>query len=1362
MRIIRLVVLFLAFLLIHTGGYAKPISSEQVPDELKPWQAWVLYGEDSLPCPFIYNDIKQRRCAWPTELVLQLEAGTGTFSQQWHVYADSLLTLPGDKKHWPQDVKIDDNDAIVISNKGRPAIWVSAGEHSISGQFQWSQVPESLLVPADTGLIRLVVNNKAISVPDVDVNGKLWLRERDTGKQDKEGDHIEIQVFRHVNDLIPQQLTARLVLNVSGSQREVVVGKALLEGFIPLNLKSRLPAMLEPDGRLRLQVRPGKWTIDLVSRAAAEVTQLTPDKNPPPWPQDEIWSFQSQNSLRLVEVEGVPTVDPRQTSLPAEWRKFPAYRLNPAATMSFKQIRRGDPEPAPDQLSLNRELWLDHQGGGYTVKDNIRGSMTQKWRLEAGPGLQLGRAVIDGQPQFITTLPGKTSHGIEVRRGAIKLTADSRMTGDIATLPASGWQHDFQSVSAKLHLPPGWDVLSIRGTDNVPNSWLQRWTLLDLFLVMIIGLAAARLWGWAYGGLALVTLTLLWHEPLAPTYIFLNLLAAIALLRVLPAGAFARTVGVYRSVSLVALIVVAVPFMVHEIRTGIYPQLEFSRAIPANLAVSRPAEVRRQAGLAEQTLAYDAEYDALESTARRVRKMAPAASLLSSNTPLSKIDPQANIQTGPGLPQWQWRSVPLSWNGPVSQQQEVDVVFITPAMNLMLSFLRVALLIAFSAYLFGINYQKGSGFSFKASSLLPALLLLVLMPFASPEALAEQPTENMLKELKTRLMAPPDCFPGCVQSPAMSLAIKDEVMTLQFDIHAEENTAVPLPAHVKQWLPENISLNGKPPQGVFRKSDGALWINVDKGLHSIMLSGQLPERNSFTLPMPLTPHRVDVSVQDWVVDGVHENGVPDKQLQLTRLQSEQAQKQTDVLEPGVLPAFALVSRTLRLALDWQVDTIVQRKSPLGNSIVMEFPLLEGESVISEGVRVENGHVLVSMSPGQKQMRWVSTLEKRDSLEMSAAQTTQWTEIWRADISPIWHVELTGIPVIHHQGGAGQWLPEWHPYPGESASLMITRPQGVEGQTLTIDDSFLHIKPGKRATDSTLTLNLRSSQGGQHTITLPESVELQSVNINGKKQPVRQEGRSVTLPIVPAKQKIILKWRDNRPVSLRYNSASIDLGAASVNHRINMQLGRDRWVLMTGGPQLGPAVLYWGILIVIVLIALILGRIKLTPLGTWQWLFLTIGLSQVSVVVGLVIVGWLLALGARCNFQRDIGDRNFNSMQVMLAILTLAALLMLLFAIQQGLLGLPDMMVAGNGSTAYNMNWYLDRATATPQSAWVVSVPMLVYRLLMLAWALWLAFALLRWLKWGWGCYTSNGLWRKSAKHHKNDVSVDAEKDNDGK
>jgi len=43
---------------------------------------------------------------------------------------------------------------------------------------------------------------------------------------------------------------------------------------------------------------------------------------------------------------------------------------------------------------------------------------------------------------------------------------------------------------------------------------------------------------------------------------------------------------------------------------------------------------------------------------------------------------------------------------------------------------------------------------------------------------------------------------------------------------------------------------------------------------------------------------------------------------------------------------------------------------------------------------------------------------------------------------------------------------------------------------------------------------------------------------------------------------------------------------------------------------------------------------------------------------------------------------------------------------------------------------------------------LVYRFLMLAWSMWMAFALINWLKWGWGCFSSGRLWipvRKAAR-----------------
>jgi hypothetical protein len=85
---------------------------------------------------------------------------------------------------------------------------------------------------------------------------------------------------------------------------------------------------------------------------------------------------------------------------------------------------------------------------------------------------------------------------------------------------------------------------------------------------------------------------------------------------------------------------------------------------------------------------------------------------------------------------------------------------------------------------------------------------------------------------------------------------------------------------------------------------------------------------------------------------------------------------------------------------------------------------------------------------------------------------------------------------------------------------------------------------------------------------------------------------------------------------------------------------------------------------------------------------------------------------------------------------------LVVALQQGLLGLPEMQIAGNGSTSTILRWYQDRSGPLLPQAWVVSVPILIYRGLMLAWALWLAFRLLGWLRWGWQGMSEPVLWRE--------------------
>ena len=74
-----------------------------------------------------------------------------------------------------------------------------------------------------------------------------------------------------------------------------------------------------------------------------------------------------------------------------------------------------------------------------------------------------------------------------------------------------------------------------------------------------------------------------------------------------------------------------------------------------------------------------------------------------------------------------------------------------------------------------------------------------------------------------------------------------------------------------------------------------------------------------------------------------------------------------------------------------------------------------------------------------------------------------------------------------------------------------------------------------------------------------------------------------------------------------------------------------------------------------------------------------------------------------------------------------------------------MHVTGNGSSAQSLQWFADRsADALPQAS-AITLPMWVYKLLMLAWALWLANALIGWLRNGFAAWTKDGYWRTDAK-----------------
>ena len=1372
-RLVRLI--FLSTLLFSSFTDAKPLTPEKVPEPLKPWISWVLQDNPELACPFLYNSYEQKRCSWPTQLVLDLTPAKGVFSISWQVYKESWVGLPGDNKHWPLNVTVNGKPALVMDRNGIPSIKLAAdlsrlSTYQIKGEFLWDTIPDNLRVPDDTGMISLTVNGLGIPAPTIK-DGQLWLKESDSGQIKPENiqNNLDIQVFRKIIDEVPLQVLTRLELDVSGEQREVKLALPMPDKFIPIQLQSPLPARLEPDGQLVVQVRPGQWQLEVLARSARELTALPFNTSNKDWPQSEIWVFDARPELRVVEIEQLNAIDASQTNLPEDWKNLPAYKINQGQAMAFKVIRRGDPEPEPNQLSINRKLWLDFDGKGYTVNDTINGKMTRGWRLNALPKTRLGKVTLDGNNQLITQQTGTNKQGVEVRKGMLMLSADSRIAGGIDAMSAVGWEQGFHNVSAELNLPPGWRLLAATGVDNVPDSWISRWTLLDLFFVLITALATARIWNRYWGALALITLVIIWHEPGAPHFVWLNILAATALLGVLPQGKFFKLTRWYRNGSWLALVAITVPFMVSQVRMGIYPQLEYpwqaiqviSRAespmpAPATMPMEAMDAAQQKLGKIAETVRRKSEYDSAMSEEKE-----SGAYYGSSAANFERVDPKAKVQTGPGLPQWQWNKINLSWNGSVDSDQQLDLWYLSPTLTMLLNFLRVALVALLALLMFGVaekfkpHFLSKPGRGNGATPLLLWFLLLPALSMPSPKVYADYPSEALLNELKSRLQEVeiPDCLPGCAQIQQMNMAITDKTIEIALQIDTQESVTLPLPSEYNQWFPHQVLDNGEPAQALYRNNN-TLWINLKKGEHQVILRGLTPLLSKFTLPLPLKPNRVTVEKTGWEVIGLHENGWSDEQLQFSRIQQTRPDKTKPVLEPGVLPPFVRVERLLSLGLDWRVITRIIRISPADSAVVLTVPLLQGESVTSPGIRVKDNAVEVNMAAQQTVMQWESTLEKSEKIELTAPQTDQWIEVWKADVSPIWHIDPSGIAMIH-LNSEGQWLPEWHPWPGEKITLQITRPQAVEGQTLTIDSSSLSIKPGQRTQDAELKISLRSSQGAQHTLTLPEKAVLQSVSIDGQTQPIRQQGRKLTLPVNPGKQDVLISWQEAKAIATAVTTPLLDLGQDSVNTNLSISLGQDRWVLFVMGPRMGPAVLFWGVLIVVFILSLGLGKITLTPLKNRHWFLLLMGLSQIPMASAGIVIAWLMLLGWRAN-QSATESRYFNALQIIIGGLTVLSLSVLFAAVAQGLLNSPDMQINGNQSSAFLLNWYQDRSLPVLPTATVISVPLLVYRLLMLAWALWLAVSLLNWLKWGWSCFSSNGLWNKAAVKEKA-VVVDAEK-----
>lgn len=1376
---------------------ASPFAVKDLPDTLKPWIPWVLWQQEQQLCPAHANIDSQRHCSFLASLSLEAGTSGASFRLNWSLVLPRLVPLPGGEAQFPQEVQAGGKAIPVILKDGQPMVALEAGEHSLSGKFYWDSLPPSLAIPPQAALLELLVQGRRVDLPQIDEQGRIWFNNREQ-EEKGETDALSLIVSRHLEDQIPLHETVALDLNVAGKNREAVLGPIFTSAEVkPKSITSPLPARLDEQGRLRLAVRPGRWKIFVTGIHPRPVLELKPRAAAEPWPSEEVWAFAADPKTRVVTVEGVAAVDPQQTELPSEWRSLPVYRVTPDESMRLVERQRGEAEAAPDRIQVQRLMWLDFDGGHFTIKDKLQGSANRSWRLGVQKPAELGRVAADGKNVLIT-FGDNQEPGFELRQVKLEVEADMRLPRPgLSELSAAVWQADLAELKTTLVLPPGWLLLAAPGVDSVHGSWLSRWHLLNLFLVLVLALAVFKLKGWQWGLLALIGQALVIPEGDMTTYALLALLPAVALSRFFKPGLAANLTRGYLLGAAAWAILVVAELCLSQARLASFPVLEHPRRkleIPAtatnstsmNTATS-PASVTAPQGEPEMpmqqlameqnagTVADDTEELAapmpmpsakappVRAEAKRDAKMLRKsvdniggnfgyAGAGKSQRQLSTYDPAAIVQTGPGLPSWSWQGISLGWNGPVAKEQKLQLWLVSPWINRLLCLLRIGLSVALLGALLLDDarryWPKLKSLDSRALGTPLAILALVLAgAVAKPCAAEALPSTEMLNELRNRLTARPSCAPHCATIENLEISIESGVLRLNLRANTLADTLVPLPGQARHWLPSEILVNGNQARRLVREAEGTLAVALAPGAHQIIMRGRLPPRDSLQLDLPLLPQFVSAKVPGYSLDGLHENGVADASLVLVRAKNDQGGAATaNTLDDGDaasnLPPLVRVERQLLLDLNWTVETKVQRVGGGPAAVVAKIPLLQGEKVMTPGVRVEKSQVLVNLGSQDQSLTWTSSLDVAEEITLQAQEGSTWFESWSLLASPIWHVVMQGIPPLAKGDQAPAKQPEWLPWPGESLHIKVTKPQAVAGASVTLERSTLSFKPGLRQSDAQLTLALRSSRGGEHRIKLPAGADLQAVTINNNVQPLKLDQGQLTLPITPGSQDIKISWRDAQGISSWYRNPSVNLQMPGVNASLSLMPARDRWILWLGGDGVGPAVLFWSQIFVLLIVAFALSQLSLVPIRLHHWIFLTLGLTQASLGEVFVMIGFFLALGSRRLYGPSLSTWRFNLCQLGLLAWAFYGLGIVLDTLHKGFFGTPEMRIQGNASSDAVLNWFVDRHQGLLPQGLVISVPLLVYQLAMLAWALWFAYFMVGRARWMFACYSEGGVFKK--------------------
>ena len=1336
------------------NGFSTSAEDVYIPPSLEEWKDWVLADHPRVECPI--NDTNHRRlgCVWISELAISAEStGKIQFKINGVAYANGPIGLPYGSE-FPHSVRLNGRTALVgsVNRQKIPAVHLTKGRFVLEGRLDFDKLPRTINVPNIAATLSLDLDGKSVPTPRVE-NSRLWLQTVDRVNADQ--DRLSVDVYRKLVDNIPQTLETRIRLTVDGRDRVVYLGDPMPDGMKLVEIDSAVPVQVDTVGEVLVQVSRGEHWITFRSIREGIANEFALIENPPNWPSSEFWAVETVTQHRAVDVEGVAAVDPNIVESP--FGDASTYLLKAGDTLQLRNEIRGDPNPKPASFEIYRDYWLAFDGSYMKVLDRLKIDTQTEIRLTTD--FELGSVSVDGNPRMITFVDS----GENVEPG-VSIQPNENEIKSLSVLPRqdklsiNGWQVPIDNPSASLHLPPGWKLLWASGVDYVQGSWLSSWwNLWDIFFCVLLIIVIYRVGGLVLAIVSLIVLLLSYQQFPIPALGWFALALLALLMTNIKKPEIKSVVNIVYWLVLIPVAFITIYVSAVNLRQAIYPQLEAREVIDLMHYDTQPDRVERQVNTAQKV-----NEDGIEEM------VVTGNFLLRSDFNLDRsysrneatinrraIDPELYeslaIQTGPGLPQWFWNQARLDWSGPVGKDQKFSLTIMPPYMTravfVVIALLHLLVLVFFIAA--STNLSKTLPPWVKRA--LPFLTATLL----ASSAAAEIPDSRILDELATRLTAMPECVPGCssLEKAALQMTNADE-LSLVLTYPSTDSVAVPIPQAEPVTTLRDVK-RGTSTEPLLRTSDSSRFVTLDPGMNVLTMDFDLRGIDDFVLSFPMKPAVLTDDICCWAFTQSAESGK--KKIVMNRRET--------VTDELALKAstydfrnHVTVIRELDLTFEPNITTRVRAQNNPTTPITLEIPLLDGETVLSENTVVNDGNAVIQLSSNRTRVSWQSGLVLGDSLILTAPEHGKWSEVWHVRGSDFWRAEITGITPSQSRRGFAVIKPRT----GESATLSLTQPVPQPGSTSTVNLVRVWFDYGERSHNGSMDLKIEASVAQEFYVTLPDGAVVEQVLAAESGSQPLTEGNIVKLPLSIGIHDYYIGWQSQQPVSIFNRTPVIELSSGSTNTYLQIVEPWDRWVLLLGGPAIGPAVLFWGMVLATVLVALALAQLPNFPIRKVDAVLLALGATLANIWALLFVTIWAVGIWWRGRMNVDVvSDRNFRLLQVATWAITGLGVAALIFTVVNALFTPANMYVStfdsGSLQTSFQRSlkhvglvWYSDVSDTILPTAWMLSLPRWVYQLTMLGWSLWLAFALVRWVRTSVVTITNPVPWRSTKKTNADD------------